>query len=77
VTLIPLNIGGWGFPQGIGAKLYAIPGVITGLNSSGLANDSIRFAAGKLTFLPSIIFSIIMLMGGLFFIAEQNISKKE
>jgi len=50
VTLIPFNIGGWGLPQVMGAKLYAIPGVIAGVaGARALSSESIRIAAGSLT----------------------------
>jgi len=76
VTLIPLNIGGWGLPQGMSTKLFGLPGVISGIDSTVLSVESVRIAAGSLTFLPSIIFYIIMLAGGLFFISDGKFKHK-
>jgi uncharacterized protein (TIRG00374 family) len=74
-TLIPLNVGGWGLPQGIGSMLYALPGVITAVAGVSLPDaNAVRIASGSLTFLPSIIFYVIMLMGG-FFISSNMIKK--
>ncbi len=68
VTLFPLNVGGWGLPQGIATLLYSIPGVIGtlhyGLDSQA---EGMEAAVGALAFLPAVIFYFIMLLGGFFF----------
>jgi uncharacterized protein (TIRG00374 family) len=77
-TLIPLNVGGWGLPQGIGTTLYSLAGVIRGVEGvSVLGIDAVRLASGSLTFLPSIIFYIIMLMGGFFLFSGMRDPKRE
>ncbi|MBF0431639.1 MAG: flippase-like domain-containing protein [Fibrobacteria bacterium] len=65
-TLIPLNLGGWGLPQGISISLYNLPGVITAISDSPLSTDAVQLAASSITFLPSAVFYVIMLMGGFF-----------
>jgi len=82
IALIPLNLGGWGLPQGIGVVLYGFTGVITAIQGNSLiTEEALKVAAGSLTFLPSIIFYLIMLMGGFFVSShlEDNFtnSKKE
>ncbi len=72
VAVIPLNLGGWGLPQGVGTALYKLSGVIREFRDYPLTPETLTLAAGTVTFLPAIVFYIIMLMGGLFFILDSN-----
>jgi uncharacterized protein (TIRG00374 family) len=67
--LIPLNVGGWGVTQGVSISLYSIPGVIGGMPNQ----EAIAIAAGSITFLPSILFYINMLLGGIFISSKPRV----
>ncbi len=70
-TIIPLNLGGWGVPQVFSMKLYALNGVIVG----SLLNMNKKEAAGLLAVVPSGIFYLVMLCGGVFILSEFINSK--
>jgi uncharacterized protein (TIRG00374 family) len=70
-AVLPLNVGGWGLPQGLGAYLYALPGVFS--ISAGSVLD-VRSAAAALTFLPTAIGMVVMLGGGFYFVFRPSSS---
>ena len=65
--VIPLSVGGWGFPQSIGTYLYSLPGVLA---SAPLATQSgdVKVTALALAFLPSVVGLLVMLGGGFYFV---------
>jgi uncharacterized protein (TIRG00374 family) len=70
--VVPLNVGGWGIPQSIGTYLYTLPGVLE-------AVDDRNATAAALAFLPSVVGLVVMLGGGVYFVAgrrkeERNVS---
>jgi hypothetical protein len=69
-AVLPLNVGGWGVPQGLGAYLYGLPGILT-TSAIGLAGSAVfdpRTAAAALAFLPTAIGMVVMLGGGFYFV---------
>ena len=62
--VVPLNVGGWGIPQSIGTYLYTLPGV--------LAMADKNATAVALAFLPSVVGLVVMLGGGVFFVAGRK-----
>lgn len=66
-AVLPLNVGGWGLPQGMGVYLYALPGVFT---VTGLFDA--RSAAAALAFLPTAIGMVVMLGGGFYFVFRPS-----
>ncbi len=71
--VIPLNIGGWGIPQSLGAYLYNLPGVIVASSTFTNANAP----AAALAFLPSVIGLVVMLGGGFYFIFPNTTPANE
>lgn len=63
-AILPLNVGGWGVPQGLGTYLYALPGVLV---ATGPGFDP-GAAAAALAFLPTVIGMVAMLGGGFYFV---------
>ncbi len=72
-AVLPLNVGGWGLPQGLGAYLYALPGVFTFSPAGGF---DVHSAAAALAFLPTVIGMVVMLGGGFYFVFRPSASKK-
>jgi uncharacterized protein (TIRG00374 family) len=70
--VVPLNVGGWGIPQSIGAYLYTLPGILESTVNGG----DIKVTAAALAFLPSVIGLVVMLGGGFYFVrgrtAQEN-----
>jgi uncharacterized protein (TIRG00374 family) len=66
--VLPLNVGGWGVPQGLGAYLYALPGVLVAF---GPGFDPAS-AAAALAFLPTVIGMVAMLGGGFYFVFRTS-----
>ncbi len=73
VAVLPLNVGGWGLPQGLGAYLYALPGVFA---MSANAGFDVRSAAAALAFLPTVIGMVVMLGGGFYFVFRSSASPR-
>jgi uncharacterized protein (TIRG00374 family) len=69
-AVLPLNVGGWGVPQGLGAYLYGLPGILTA-TAAAAAFDS-KAAAAALTFLPTAIGMVVMLGGGFYFVFRPS-----
>jgi uncharacterized protein (TIRG00374 family) len=72
-AVLPLNVGGWGLPQGLGAYLYALPGVFAFSAASGF---DVRSAATALAFLPTVIGMVVMLGGGFYFVFRSHSSRR-
>lgn len=68
-AVLPLNVGGWGLPQGLGVYLYALPGVFA-LPATGGFDP--RSAAAALAFLPTAIGMVVMLGGGFYFVFRPS-----
>jgi len=75
-AILPLNVGGWGVPQGLGAYLYGLPGVLTAAAAGVAAGSALAFdpraAAAALAFLPTAIGMLVMLGGGFYFVFRPN-----
>jgi glycosyltransferase 2 family protein len=69
--VIPLSVGGWGFPQSIGTYLYTLPGVLVPI-SIGIAEGDIKVTALALAFLPSVVGLVVMLGGGFYFVRGKS-----
>ena len=69
VAVLPLNVGGWGLPQGLGAYLYALPGVFA---MSATVGFDTRSAAAALAFLPTVIGMVVMLGGGFYCVFRSS-----
>lgn len=73
-AVLPLNVGGWGVPQGLGAYLYGLPGILTA--SAGGAAAVVAFdpraAAAALAFLPTAVGMLVMLGGGVYFVFRPS-----
>jgi uncharacterized protein (TIRG00374 family) len=69
-AVLPLNVGGWGVPQGLGAYLYGLPGILTAAaaGAAGAAAFDPRSASAALAFLPTAIGMLVMLGGGFYFV---------
>jgi glycosyltransferase 2 family protein len=66
--VVPVNVGGWGIPQSLGAYLYGLPGVLpAGLQDAGAS-------AAALAFLPSVLGLIVMLGGGIYLVLGRAAS---
>jgi hypothetical protein len=65
-AVLPLNVGGWGVPQGLGAYLYALPGIL----SSSAAGFEPKAAAAAFAFLPTVIGMVVMLGGGFYLVVR-------
>lgn len=64
--IVPINVGGWGVPQSLGAYLYSLPGILpAGLQDAGAS-------AAALAFLPSVLGLIVMLGGGIYLILGRG-----
>jgi uncharacterized protein (TIRG00374 family) len=63
-AVLPLNVGGWGVPQGLSAYLYGLPGVLV----SAVPGFDPGAAAAALAFLPTVIGMVGMLGGGFYFV---------
>lgn len=70
-AVLPLNVGGWGVPQGLGAYLYGLPGVLAAAGGGAAAFDP-RAAAAALTFLPTAVGMVVMLGGGFYFVFRPS-----
>jgi len=68
-AVLPLNVGGWGIPQGLGAYLYALPGILSPDAVSG--PFEVSSAAAALAFLPSAVGMVVMLWGGFYFVSGR------
>ena len=66
---LPLNVGGWGLPQGLAVYLYALPGVIA---VASVSSFDVRSAAAALAFLPTAIGMVVMLGGGFYFVFRPS-----
>jgi uncharacterized protein (TIRG00374 family) len=66
--VLPLNVGGWGVPQGLGTYLYALPGVLVA-TAPGFNPGA---AAAALAFLPTVIGMVAMLGGGFYFVFRPS-----
>ena len=66
--VLPLNVGGWGVPQGLGTYLYALPGVLVA-TAPGFDPAA---AAAALAFLPTVIGMVAMLGGGFYFVFRPS-----
>ncbi|HLU69976.1 MAG TPA: lysylphosphatidylglycerol synthase transmembrane domain-containing protein [Fibrobacteria bacterium] len=75
-AVLPLNVGGWGVPQGLGAYLYGLPGVLTaaaaGVAATGASVFDPKAAAAALAFLPTVIGMVVMLGGGFYFVFRPS-----
>jgi len=79
-AVLPLNVGGWGVPQGLGAYLYGLPGVLTAAGAAGGATVvagaagslDVKAAAAALAFLPTVIGMVVMLGGGFYFVFRSS-----
>ena len=75
-AILPLNVGGWGVPQGLGAYLYGLPGVLTAATAGVAAYGSGAFdpkaAAAALAFLPTAVGMLVMLGGGFYFVFRPS-----
>lgn len=75
-AVLPLNVGGWGVPQGLGAYLYGLPGVLTvaaaGVAAPGSPAFDPKAAAAALAFLPTVIGMVVMLGGGFYFVFRPS-----
>lgn len=66
--VLPLNVGGWGVPQGLGAYLYALPGVLV----AATPGFEPAAAAAALAFLPTVVGMVAMLGGGFYFVFRTS-----
>lgn len=66
--VLPLNVGGWGVPQGLGTYLYALPGVLVA-TTPGFDPAA---AAAALAFLPTVVGMVAMLGGGFYFVFRPS-----
>lgn len=81
--VVPLNVGGWGIPQSIGTYLYTLPGVLES-GAGYLPADAVTPAgaadmhatAAALAFLPSVVGLVVMLGGGVYFVAGRRKEEK-
>ena len=72
-AVLPLNVGGWGVPQGLGAYLYSLPGILAPAAAIAAITDfDVRAAATALAFLPSVIGMVVMLGGGFYFVVGRK-----
>ncbi|HEX2612194.1 MAG TPA: lysylphosphatidylglycerol synthase transmembrane domain-containing protein [Fibrobacteria bacterium] len=71
-AVLPLNVGGWGVPQGLGAYLYGLPGILTASAAASVAAFDPKAAAAALTFLPTAIGMVVMLGGGFYFVFRPS-----
>jgi uncharacterized protein (TIRG00374 family) len=69
-AVLPLNVGGWGVPQGLGAYLYGLPGILG--PAAANADFDTGAAATALAFLPSVIGMVVMLGGGFYFVVGRK-----
>lgn len=69
-AVLPLNVGGWGVPQGLGAYLYSLPGILTA--SAAVAVFDPRAAAAALAFLPTAVGMVVMLGGGFYLVFRPS-----
>jgi glycosyltransferase 2 family protein len=69
-AVLPLNVGGWGLPQGLAVYLYALPGVF----AVPVAGYDVHSAAAALAFLPTAIGMVVMLGGGFYFVLRPSSS---
>jgi uncharacterized protein (TIRG00374 family) len=67
-AVLPLNVGGWGVPQGLGAYLYSLPGILTASAAGAALAFEPKAAAAALAFLPTAIGMVVMLGGGFYFV---------
>ena len=67
-AVLPLNVGGWGVPQGLGSYLYALPGVLVA-TAPGFDPEA---AAAALAFLPTVLGMVAMLGGGFYFVFRPS-----
>ncbi len=67
-AILPVNVGGWGLPQSLGAYLYGMPGVLARAHA-GFDRPA---AAAALAFLPSVIGMAVMLGGGFYFVMGRK-----
>jgi uncharacterized protein (TIRG00374 family) len=67
-AVLPLNVGGWGVPQGLGAYLYSLPGILTASAAGAALAFDPKAAAAALAFLPTAIGMVVMLGGGFYFV---------
>lgn len=75
--VIPLNVGGWGIPQSIGTYLYTLPGVLEPVAGTLTARATeIKATAAALAFLPSVVGLVVMLGGGISFVAGRGQAKR-
>ncbi len=65
-AVLPLNVGGWGVPQGLGAYLYSLPGILA------VSTLDPRAAAAALAFLPTAIGMVVMLGGGIYLVFRPS-----
>jgi uncharacterized protein (TIRG00374 family) len=72
-AVLPLNVGGWGLPQSLGAALYALPGILAPAASGAFDAHA---AAAALAFLPSVIGMFVMLGGGFYFVVGRSEARK-
>ncbi len=66
--ILPFNIGGWGLPQTIGIKLFSLTNVI-----SYPINPNPSLIASAIV-LPSLMFYLISLLGGLFLFSKVKLT---
>jgi uncharacterized protein (TIRG00374 family) len=66
--VLPLNVGGWGVPQGLGTYLYALPGVLV----ASAPDFDPHAGAAALAFLPTVIGMVVMLGGGFYFVFRPS-----
>jgi uncharacterized protein (TIRG00374 family) len=76
-AVLPLNVGGWGVPQGLGAYLYGLPGILTtsavgAVGVYGATAFDPKAAAAALAFLPTAIGMLVMLGGGFYFVFRPS-----
>jgi hypothetical protein len=67
-AVLPLNVGGWGVPQGLSAYLYALPGILT----ASTPDFDPAAAAAALAFLPTVVGMVAMLGGGFYFVFRSS-----
>lgn len=71
-AVLPLNVGGWGVPQGLGAYLYGIPGVLAATAVAVPGAFDPKAAAAALAFLPTVVGMVVMLGGGFYFVFRPS-----
>jgi uncharacterized protein (TIRG00374 family) len=79
-AVLPLNVGGWGVPQGLGAYLYGLPGILTASAAAAASTVAVfdpKAAAAALTFLPTAIGMVVMLGGGFYFVFRSSRESRE